>query len=153
MFEFMINTAPPASNSVFQVFGRLKNGFDITKLIFQIVCVSVVQWFRSCLHVQMNLECKTVRSFTYSSTREQSNKRSATRLKTESETGGDAFFLSRVRLTRFARVRLLRHALPISFLILRKKPTVLKPNINRVRLPRPFFLFLCTFFFLFGLCF
>ena len=45
------------------------------------------------------------------------NKRS--RLKTKSETG-------RVRLARFARVRLLRHALPISLLILRKKPTVLQ---------------------------
>ena len=32
----------------------------------------------------------------------------------------------RVRLARFARVRLLRHALPISLLILRKKPTVLQ---------------------------
>ena len=32
----------------------------------------------------------------------------------------------RVRLARFARVRLLRHALPISWLILRKKPTVLQ---------------------------
>ena len=44
----------------------------------------------------------------------------------------DFFFLSphmpygRVRLARFARVRLLRHALPISLLILRKKPTVLQ---------------------------
>ena len=42
------------------------------------------------------------------------------------------FFLSphtpygRVRLARFARVRLLRHALPISLLIFRKKPTVLQ---------------------------
>ena len=32
----------------------------------------------------------------------------------------------RVRLERFARSRLLRHALPISLLILRKKPTVLQ---------------------------
>ena len=32
----------------------------------------------------------------------------------------------RVRLARFARIRLLRHALPISLLILRKKPTVLQ---------------------------
>ena len=32
----------------------------------------------------------------------------------------------RVRLARFARVRLLGHALPISLLILRKKPTVLQ---------------------------
>ena len=34
--------------------------------------------------------------------------------------------LGRVRLARFARVRLLRHALLISWLILRKKPTVLQ---------------------------
>ena len=33
------------------------------------------------------LDCKTVRIFAYSSTREQSNKRSEMRLKTESETG------------------------------------------------------------------
>ena len=32
------------------------------------------------------------------------------------------------RLARFARVRLLRHALPISLLILRKNPTVLQSN-------------------------
>ena len=62
------------------------------------------------------VDCKTVRIFAYSSTREQSNKRSGMRLKTESETGE----------RRFARVRLLRHALPISLLILRKKPTVLQ---------------------------
>ena len=46
------------------------------------------------------------------------------------------FFLSphtpigRVRLARFARVRLLRHALPISLLILRKKPTVLQSSTD-----------------------
>ena len=34
----------------------------------------------------------------------------------------------RVRLACFARVRLLRHALPISLLILRKKPTVLQSS-------------------------
>ena len=62
------------------------------------------------------IDCKTVRIFAYSSTREQSNKRSVTRLKTESETG-------RVRLARFSRERLLRPALPISLLILRKKKT------------------------------
>ena len=33
------------------------------------------------------LDCKTVCIFAYSSTREQSNKRSGTKLKTESETG------------------------------------------------------------------
>ena len=35
----------------------------------------------------MSLDCKTVRIFAYSSTREQSNKRCGTRLKSESETG------------------------------------------------------------------
>ena len=40
----MINTAPPAWNSVYV---RLKNGF-------QNICVTVVQWSRSCLHVQIN---------------------------------------------------------------------------------------------------
>ena len=64
----------------------------------------------------MVLDCKTVRIFAYSSTREQSNKRSATRLKTKSETGE----------RRYRRVRLFRHALQISLLILRKKPTVLQ---------------------------
>ena len=44
------------------------------------------------------LDCKTVRIFAYSSTREQSNKKSGTRLKTESETG-------RARLARFLRAR------------------------------------------------
>ena len=37
--------------------------------------------------------------------------------------------VGRVRLARFARVRLLRHALPISLLILRKKPTVLQSRL------------------------
>ena len=37
--------------------------------------------------------------------------------------------VGRVRLARFARGRLLRHALPISWLILRKKPTVLQSNL------------------------
>ena len=60
--------------------------------------------------------------FAYSRTREQSNKRSGTRLKTESE-----------RLERFARMRLLRHALAISWLILRKKPTVLQSIVKVAR--------------------
>ena len=38
------------------------------------------------------------------------------------------FFSLRVRLARVARVRLFRHALTISLLILRKKPTVLQSN-------------------------
>ena len=50
------------------------------------------------------------------------------------EKGQSVFFLSphtpygRVRLARFARVRLLRHVLPISLLILRKSPTVLQSS-------------------------
>ena len=72
----------------------------------------------------MWLDCNTVRIFACSSTREQSNKRSGTRLRTESETGERRY--GRVRLARLARVRLLRHALPISLLILRRKPTVLQ---------------------------
>ena len=40
------------------------------------------------------VDCKTVRIFAYSSAREQSNKRSGTKLKTESETGERRFFLS-----------------------------------------------------------
>ena len=31
-----------------------KNCFDMTKLTFHIVCVTVVQWSRSFLHVQSN---------------------------------------------------------------------------------------------------
>ena len=82
------------------------------------------------------LDCKTVSIFAYSSTREQSNKRSGTKPKTESETG-------KRRLTRptglwgsrASRVRLLRHALPISLLILRKKPTVLRFFLSRLTRP------------------
>ena len=59
------------------------------------------------------LDCKTVHTFVYSSTHEQSNKRSEMSLKTESETGE----------------RRLCHTLPISLLILRKKPTVLQSRL------------------------
>ena len=31
-----------------------KNCFDMTKLVFLIMCVTVVQWSRSCLNVQIN---------------------------------------------------------------------------------------------------
>ena len=44
-----------------------------------------IHW-RECIACNF-LDCKTVRIFAYSSTREQSNKRSGMRLKTESETG------------------------------------------------------------------
>ena len=83
------------------------------------------------------VDCKTVRIFAYSSTREQSNKRSKTRLKTESETGERrVFFLSPHTPVGFARVTLLRHTLPISLLILRrkKKQTVLQSNAEDTRI-------------------
>ena len=54
--------------------------------------------------------------------------RSGKRLKTDSETGVGDGRARRVRLARFARVRLLRQALPISLLILRKNPTVLQSS-------------------------
>ena len=59
------------------------------------------------------LDCKTVCIFAYSSMREQSNKRSGTRLKTESETR--ALHVHKTLMPAFTN-------LPISLLILRKKP-------------------------------
>ena len=79
-------------------------------------------WSQASTVFAVVVDCKTVRIFAYSRTREQSNKRSGTRLKTESE-----------RLERFARMRLLRHALAISLLILRKKPTVLQSIVKVAR--------------------
>ena len=50
------------------------------------------------------LDCKTVRIFAYSSTREQSNKRSGARLKTESETGERRFLSTTyAKLTDFKK--------------------------------------------------
>ena len=83
------------------------------------------KFLRAAYFVLFYLDCKTVRIFAYSSTREQSNKRSGMRLKTESENGERRSHTPYGRV-RLARVRLLRHALPISLLILRKKPTVLQ---------------------------
>ena len=93
--------------------------------------LSVSSFSRTC--TLLELDCKTVRIFAYSSKREQSNKRSGTRLKTESETGERRY--GRVRLARFARVRLVRHALPISLLILRKKLTVSQSTEETERVP------------------
>ena len=67
-------------------------------------------------------------------TREQSNKRSGTKLKTESETWGESRLTSPTGVWG-SRARLLRHALPTSLLILRKKTTVLQSthiHIKRV---------------------
>ena len=61
------------------------------------------------------LVCKTVRIFAYSSTREQSNKRSEKIIKKKKKTR-----LTRVHARR-ARKTLLHHALLISLLIFRKK--------------------------------
>ena len=47
--------------------------------------------------IRITLDCKTVRIFAYSSTREQSNKKSGTRLKTESETWEETLTPSRSR--------------------------------------------------------
>ena len=77
--------------------------------------------------------------------REQSNERSGTRLKTESETGERLSpytpygSLTGVRGLRASRLRLLRHALPIFLLIFRKKPTVLQSIMHA----SPFFLLAC----------
>ena len=60
------------------------------------------------------------------------------------ENGQSVFFLSphtpyrRVRLARFARIRLIRHALPISLLILRKKPTVLQSMHGAARFDKKY---------------
>ena len=45
-----------------------------------------------------------------------------------------------MRLARFARVRLVRHALPISLPILRKKPTVLQSNYDSATVNISFFI-------------
>ena len=55
------------------------------------------------LDVRQEIDCKTVRIFAYSSKRKQSNKRSGTRLKTESETGERRY--GRVRLARLDATR------------------------------------------------
>ena len=46
MYIWINDTAPPASNSVY--------ARDVTKYIYQNMCVTVVQWSTSCLHVQIN---------------------------------------------------------------------------------------------------
>ena len=80
--------------------------------------------FRFTCRPTVDLDCKIFRIFAYSSTREQSStERSGTKLKTESETRERRFFFSRL-------TRTLKHALPISLLILRKKPTVLQSTFD-----------------------
>ena len=68
--------------------------------------------FYGPLSVCITVDCKTVCIFAYSSTCEQSNKRSGTRQRT------NIFF---PLASHALRAREARHALPISLLILRKK--------------------------------
>ena len=74
-----------------------------------------------------NLDCKTVLILAYSSTREQSNERSGTRLKTESETGDRhvVFLPPHTRKTLTPRVT-------DFFTDFEKKTTVLQPNNNLI---------------------
>ena len=85
---------------------------------------------RYCLARGMKLwvavDCKTVRIFAYSSKREQSNKRSGTNWKYAKRTVG--FFSLASHALRACEACALR-ALPISLLILRKKPTVLQSRV------------------------
>ena len=64
----------------------------------KVLPLSVIFHISETIRAMGKIDYKTVRIFAYSSTREQSNKRSATRLKTESETGERRYFFS--RLTR-----------------------------------------------------
>ena len=122
LFYENIGKTDPDLNFVLGAFS-----LSIVEALLATNLVSDQLWSRQPL---WHLDCKTVPIFAYSSKREQSNERSGTRLKTESETGERRY--GRVRLARLARVRLLRHVLQISLLILRKKPTVLQSMWNTV---------------------
>ena len=81
----------PSRNESFRKWGL---GFEVTKFSS---LFSLFSWFGYTLLRVVRpprLDCKTVRILAYSSRREQSNKRSGTRLKTESETGERRFFFS-----------------------------------------------------------
>ena len=74
--------------------GSLYRGFNIF-VIMTSCSTALTSSSICCLFKTMErLDCKKVRIFAYSSKREQSNKRSGTRLKTESETGERRFFPS-----------------------------------------------------------
>ena len=71
--------------------GEKEDIFWITSWIIKNVsglCLSLIRetFFERTNKLAAKLDCKTGLIFAYSSTREQSNKRSGTRLKTESET-------------------------------------------------------------------
>ena len=78
-------------NKLFFCFSQTITAVDSLELKISLHC-SASLGFSTCLvdsrstRNGVNIDCKTVRIFAYSSTREQSNKRSGMRLKTESET-------------------------------------------------------------------
>ena len=90
--------------------------------------------------VDFVLDCKTVRISAYSSTLEQSNKRSGKRLKRESETGERRFFFSlasHALWTCEARLLRARKTLTPHFTVLftdfeKKTPTALQSNFVQV---------------------
>ena len=90
--------------------------YDFIMLLCYFMCLKVMV-MKGKAAVSRSIDCKTVRIFAYSSTREQSNKRSGTRVKTESKS---------VSLSP----ALASHRRPISLPILRrkKKTTVLRSS-------------------------
>ena len=86
----------------------------------------------------IDIDCKTVGIFAYSRTREQSNERSATRLKTESETGERRFFALASHALRACVACALRAHKTLTprfsdfFPDFEKKPTVLQSSIDRI---------------------
>ena len=71
---------------LFSCFGCCRLGRYLCSLLLWNWFLVLDAW--SDAKVEQSLDCKTVRIFAYSSTREQLNKRCGTRLKTESETTG-----------------------------------------------------------------
>ena len=87
---------------------------------------------KNYLKVFTELDCKTVRIFAYSSMGEHSNKKVWNEAENRERGWGETLS----RLTRLlARVRLLRQALPISLLILRKKRLSCSLSQNRIETP------------------
>ena len=75
-------------------------------------CTNVLMWCNGKRVIRKshkrNLDCKTVRIFAHSSTREQSNKRSGTRLKTENETVSLSLLSPHTAALRACKTRALR---------------------------------------------
>ena len=71
------------------MYGTVANqaAFLVTFCVMVYCHIQVLNTIVNLYNNIVNLDCKTVRIFAYSSTREQSNKMSGMRLKTESETG------------------------------------------------------------------